>query len=134
MFKFLIFLGFCALVSLTHQDSAAFAMNPSYEVFPPFVQFPSVDVGGGRTDSFTIRNLGDQALTDITVLPTGFDGDFDIQPQGCEFLAARQTCTVWVWFHPMVIGFQTLTVTVSSGAYSETVDVSGDAYQPGPHR
>jgi outer membrane protein assembly factor BamB len=94
--------------------------------------FDSVPVGSRRSQSLTIRNVGDQDLTlgNATLGGTGVAA-FSIDFNSCNeaVLPPSSACTIVVSAHPATQTSSIAALTISHGASSQDVDLSVSGYQ-----
>ena len=99
--------------------------------------FGSIAVGtSGASQTFTIRNLGDAALTGLSISKTGtHSSDFTVTSPSTGSLAAGGTTTFKITFSPKAAGARTAAIQIASNDADENpfdIQLSGTAFTPTP--
>jgi hypothetical protein len=109
-------------------------LAPAVSLSTTYLYFPNLAIGGSSTQTLTLTNTGQAPLT-----ITGFassNPDF-VQTNDCplapETLAIGAFCTITVTWTPLVIGYDsgTLTITDNASPGTQTVYMNGQCFSAG---
>lgn len=116
-------------IALTGTAPEPTTPTPGLGVSPTALDFGSVTVNDSSTETVTIENTGDAALTISGISVGGTDGGaFGVAANTCTAsLAPESTCTLDVAFAPSSAGSASAVLTVESNAGSEEVTLNGTA-------
>lgn len=107
--------------------SQAFAY-PNLEVTPSSIDLGDIGIGLSASGNVMVQSLSDHTLNGVTVMPMGYQSDFEISAPGCEMLLPHGNCMIWVTFHPTAPGTQWLTLEISAQGETVTVDLNGTGH------
>ncbi|MDY6991327.1 MAG: carboxypeptidase regulatory-like domain-containing protein [Pseudomonadota bacterium] len=101
--------------------------TPVMGVSPSQYNFGTITVGQTSTaQSFTVSNIGDADLQDIT-MQRDYSDEFEVVTNGCRYktLNPNESCTFEVEFTPQAEGSHSFTLKIYSNAEKKSVELSG---------
>jgi hypothetical protein len=107
--------------------SKVLTVNPAAELLPKLVYF-SQAIGTTSLEAVTtLANKGAVpfSVNGITLSGSGLNATYYTYRTDCDAtLAGGATCTIWIKFKPMVVGYKPATLSVATSAASEPLKVS----------
>jgi hypothetical protein len=108
---------------------SATAFDRSLSLSRGGVSFPDQSVGGiGPAQAITVTALRPSTPVSVVRVTGAALNDFLISNDGCSqttLAATGDQCTIWLRFSPTALGASHATLAVTSGAETETVDITG---------